>query len=54
VESTNEPGSAGMACPDCHALVADMAAHKRWHSRLVSDLAGAVEKEIKRTGSVTG
>lgn len=54
MESTNEPNSSGMACPDCHALVADVAAHKRWHSRLVSDLASAVEKEIKRTGSVTG
>lgn len=54
MESTNEPTSPGMACPDCHALVADVAAHKHWHARLVSDLASAVEKEIKRTRSVTG
>ena len=37
------------ACPDCSALVADLAAHERWHSRLVADLARAVEQEIKRT-----
>ena len=54
METTKDPSSAGMACPDCSALVADLAAHKQWHSRLVSDLASAVEKEIKRTGSVTG
>ena len=54
MDMTNEQGSSGMACPDCHALVADVAAHKRWHSRLVSDLASAVEKEIKRSRSVTG
>jgi hypothetical protein len=54
VESTNEPNPSPMACPDCHALVADVTAHKQWHSRLVSDLASAVEKEIKRTRSVTG
>ena len=35
-------------CPDCKALVSDLAAHERWHSRLVSDLAKAVEKEIHR------
>jgi hypothetical protein len=54
VEPTNEQTPSGMACPDCHALVADMAAHKQWHSRLVSDLASAVEKEIKRSRSVSG
>lgn len=35
-------------CPDCHALVADIEAHKHWHARLVSDLANAVEHEIRR------
>jgi hypothetical protein len=34
--------------------VMDMAAHKQWLSRLVSDLASAVEKEIKRSRSVSG
>ena len=38
----------GEACPDCRAFVVDLEAHKRWHSRLVSDLAHAVENEIKR------
>jgi hypothetical protein len=54
VETTNETNAPNVACPDCHALVADVVAHKRWHSRLVSDLASAVEREIKRSGSVTG
>ena len=35
-------------CPDCHAFVADLAAHKVWHSRLVASLAKAVEREISR------
>lgn len=35
-------------CPDCSALVSDLAAHKRWHARLVSDLAKAVDKELHR------
>lgn len=43
--------SAPTECPDCHALVADLEAHKRWHSRLVADLANAVENEIRRTSS---
>ena len=38
----------GEPCPDCRALVVDLEAHKRWHSRLVADLAHAVENEIKR------
>jgi hypothetical protein len=29
-------------------LVVDLEAHKRWHSRLVADLAHAVENEFKR------
>ena len=37
-----------MTCPDCHARVGDLAAHEAWHSRLVADLARAVEKEIHR------
>uniref|UniRef100_A0A5Q5CDE9 C2H2-type domain-containing protein n=1 Tax=Mycobacterium sp. (strain JLS) TaxID=164757 RepID=A0A5Q5CDE9_MYCSJ len=51
-------GGAGMAqtqqspahqeCPDCHALTADLAAHKQWHSRLVHDIATAVDKDVKR------
>ncbi len=35
-------------CPDCHALVADLDAHKRWHSRVVADIASAVEKAERR------
>ena len=35
-------------CPDCHAVVSDLAAHEAWHSRLVADIARAVEKEIHR------
>jgi hypothetical protein len=34
--------------PDCHALTDDLAAHERWHSRLVHDLAVAVDKKNKR------
>lgn len=30
-------------------MVSDLDAHKRWHSRLVADLATAVENEIKRS-----
>ena len=37
-----------MACPDCHALTADLAAHEAWHSRLVHDIAVAVDQENKR------
>ena len=37
-----------MACPDCHALTDDLAAHERWHSRLVHDIAVAVDNENKR------
>ena len=36
------------ACPDCHALTDDLAGHERWHSRLVHDIAVAVDKENKR------
>lgn len=44
----NQTSARGESCPDCHALVVDLDAHKRWHSRLVSDLAHAVESEILR------
>ncbi|MBO0844699.1 MAG: hypothetical protein J2P22_04715 [Nocardioides sp.] len=37
-----------MACPDCHALTDDLAAHARWHSRLVHDIALAVANENDR------
>ncbi|MGV9747347.1 hypothetical protein ACWDTG_20895 [Rhodococcus zopfii] len=40
--------SAAQECPDCHALAADLEAHKQWHSRVVHDLAVAVEKEVDR------
>ena len=36
------------SCPDCHALTEDLAAPERWHSRLVRDIAVAVDKENKR------
>jgi hypothetical protein len=49
MEDTNRQGALGGTCPDCRALVADLEAHERWHSRLVADLANAVENEIKRT-----
>ena len=44
----NQDSARGETCPDCRALVADIEAHKRWHSRLVSDIAHAVESEIQR------
>ena len=46
--STENPA---VSCPDCHALVSDLAAHTRWHSRLVADLAKAVEHEIQRSST---
>ena len=36
------------ACPDCHAMTDDLAAHERWHSRFVQDIAKAVDKENQR------
>ena len=33
---------------DCHALTADLEAHKQWHSRLVHDIAIAVDRDVKR------
>jgi hypothetical protein len=49
MQDTNQPVTPGEACPDCSALVTDLESHERWHSRLVADLARAVEKEIKRS-----
>jgi hypothetical protein len=43
-----QPLENAVFCPDCHALVEDLDAHKRWHGRLVSDLAKAIEKEYQR------
>jgi hypothetical protein len=37
-----------VSCPDCHALTDDLAAHGRWHARLVHDLAVAVTQESER------
>lgn len=54
MDETNQSPTPGESCPDCHALVADLEAHTRWHSRLVADIANAVEHEIKRTSSATG
>jgi len=48
VTDASQANAPGESCPDCHAVVADLPAHKRWHSRLVSDLAHAVESEIVR------
>ena len=43
-----EPTAQPTFCPDCHALTDDLAAHERWHSRLVHDIAVAVVRENKR------
>jgi hypothetical protein len=43
-----EQSAQPMVCPDCHALTDDLAAHERWHSRLVHDIAVAVDRENKR------
>ncbi len=47
-------GTEHETCPDCRALVSDLAAHEAWHSRLVADLANAVEKEIQRSIATSG
>lgn len=54
MEQTNEMTGPGASCPDCHALVSDLDAHKQWHSRLVRHLALAVEDEIKRLSATAG
>ncbi|MEN0139030.1 MAG: hypothetical protein AAGC80_28020 [Rhodococcus sp. (in: high G+C Gram-positive bacteria)] len=46
MESTSP--TSPLECPDCHALTADLEAHKHWHSRLVHDIATAVDKDISR------
>ena len=43
MEQTDRP-----TCPDCHALTDDLSAHESWHSRLVHDIAVAVDQENKR------
>lgn len=48
MEDTSQTSPTSQVCPDCRALVADLEAHSRWHSRLVADLAGAVVGELKR------
>jgi len=48
LEQAQQETSANQECPDCHALTADLEAHKRWHSRLVHDIATAVDSEVKR------
>jgi hypothetical protein len=48
VEQTQQESSTRQECPDCHALAADLEAHKQWHSRLVHDIATAVDKDVQR------
>ena len=48
MEQTQHETSAHQECPDCHALTADLEAHKQWHSRLVHDIAIAVDRDVKR------
>lgn len=43
-----EQSAQPMACPDCHAMTDDLAAHEHWHTRLVHDIAVAVAKENER------
>ena len=54
MEQQGQTATPTQTCPDCHALVADLDGHERWHVRLVSDLANAVENEIKRTSAASG
>lgn len=46
MEQQATQGAGSETCPDCHALVTDLDAHEGWHSRLVRDIARAVEREI--------
>jgi hypothetical protein len=48
MEQTQRENSTAQECPDCHALAADLRAHKQWHARLVHDIATAVDKDVKR------
>lgn len=54
VDQTQTSTQAADSCPDCHALVSDLAAHKTWHSRLVSSIANAVTKESQRHPAAHG
>ena len=48
MEQTQHVTSTPQECPDCHALAADLEAHKQWHSRLVHDIATAVDADVRR------
>lgn len=48
MEQTQRDSTTHQVCPDCHALTADLAAHEQWHSRLVHDIAVAVDKDARR------
>ena len=48
MEQTQHETSTHQECPDCHALAADLEAHKQWHSRLVHDIATAVDTDVRR------
>jgi hypothetical protein len=48
MEQIDQATPARDSCPDCHALVADLEAHERWHVRLVANIATAVVKETQR------
>ena len=48
MEQTQHETFAHQECPDCHALAADLEAHKQWHSRLVHDIATAVDRDVTR------
>ena len=48
MEQSQQQTSAPQECPDCHALAADLDAHKQWHSRLVHDIATAVDADVRR------
>lgn len=48
MEQTQHATSVPQECPDCHALAADLEAHKHWHSRLVHDIATAVDADVRR------
>lgn len=48
MEQSQHETSTAQVCPDCHALAADLEAHKQWHSRLVRDIANAVNSEVTR------
>lgn len=54
MNQTDKATQTADSCPDCHALVADLDLHKHWHSRLVADLANAVDKEAKRRSAAAG